>query len=254
MTQVWVAFSVAWQFLTIVPLPGRGVDQPTALTLASSLYWFPVVGVVLGMGLVGLDRLLYSFMDEGARNMILLALLILVTGGLHQDGVADTVDALAGGRDAEHRLKILRDSHIGAIGATGLMISLGLRYAGLMALPAEVREAALVSMPALGRWAMVVGTWRMTSPRSDGLAASFLREMTGRHLLIATLMVMSVLIGLLGVAIAIAVVTGGFVLVRLLNGGFSKLFGGITGDLLGTVNECVEIVFLLLAPLMVSAD
>ena len=254
MMRVWAAVSVAWQFLTIVPFPGRGADQPTASTLASSLSWFPAVGVVLGVGLVGLDRLLYSFLDEGARNMMLLTLLVLVTGGLHQDGVADTVDALAGGRDAEHRLEILRDSHIGALGATGLMISLGLRYAGLMALPAEIREAALVSMPALGRWAMVVGAWRMGSSRPDGLAASFLREMTGRHLLIATLMVTPVLIGSLGLVVAFELLTGSFVLVRLINGGFSRLFGGITGDLLGAVNECVEIVFLLLAPLIVSAS
>ncbi len=252
MRHEWGVFVTAWRFLTIVPLPGGMVASLPPGVLAASFRWFPVVGFVLGAGLVVMDRMVEDWLDIGVRNMVLLVFLVWVTGGLHQDGLSDTVDALGGGRDSEHRLAILRDSRIGALGATGLILALGLRFAGLAALPNEIREAVLLSMPALGRWSMVLGSWRMVYPRAEGLAASFLRNMTFRDLLAASGFVAVGFISLFGWLAAAGVLVAMYSLVRLLVMKFSKLFGGITGDLLGTINECVEILFLLAAPVAFS--
>ncbi len=252
MKQVWDSLSVACQFLTILPFPFPAGSSVPPRTLASSFVWFPIVGFILGTGLLFLDRVLGMFLDVFVQNMVLLALYVWVTGGLHQDGLADTLDAIAGGKNPEQRLRILRDSHVGALGVTGLILSLGLRFVGLVALPSGAREAVLIGMPALGRWSMVAGAWRVTAAREDGLGANFLRGMTDSIFWSASgILLVGFIVGFGGMAFGILM--GGLVLVRLMVWKFTKTFGGITGDVLGMINECVEIVFLVAAPLIMKA-
>ncbi|HAD03513.1 MAG TPA: adenosylcobinamide-GDP ribazoletransferase, partial [Desulfuromonas sp.] len=83
---------------------------------------------------------------------ILMVLLVLLTGGLHLDGVADVADGLGGGRDAAARLRIMKDSRVGAMGVVALILVLLLKYQALAAFPAGERTIALLLMPAAGRW------------------------------------------------------------------------------------------------------
>lgn len=251
MRNVWAGFALAWQFLTIIPLPSRWIPETLPSTFPIALRWFPVVGFILGLGLVFIDQVLGQLFAPLVLNLIILSLYVVVTGGLHQDGLADTVDALAGGTTPEHRLEIFRDSHIGALGVTGLVLSLGLRYASLMALPLGMRELSLLCMPAVGRWSMVMGVWKSVYPRVEGLAASFLRNSTSFDVVIATLVV-GVGIGVAFGPIPAVVVPGvGYLLVRGYVWWMTKKVGGITGDILGSINEGMEIVFVLCAPMLV---
>jgi adenosylcobinamide-GDP ribazoletransferase len=248
MRGLWASFSLAWQLLTIVPLPGRPASSIPSSTFASSLQWFPVVGILLGGSLFIIDRALEDFFPPVVLNMVLLAFYALVTGGLHLDGWADTVDALAGGRDPRHRLTILRDSRIGALGATGLVLILGLRYAGLLALPEGLRDGMLLCMPAVGRWAMVIGSWGVVYPRTEGLAAPFIRTVLWRDVLVASTVVGLGLWVMFGVVSAIALMIGVCLVIRLVIWWVSGKFGGITGDVLGAMNEGIEVLFLIMAP------
>ncbi len=248
MRGLWASFSLAWQLLTILPLPRRPASSIPSVTFASSLHWFPVVGFLLGGSLLIIDQVLEDFFPPVVLNMVLLALYVLVTGGLHLDGWADTVDALAGGRDPEHRLVILRDSRIGALGATGLVLILGLRYTGLLTVPVGLRDGMLLCMPAVGRWAMVIGSWGVVYPRSEGLAASFIRTVSMRDVLVASTVVGLGLWGVFGVVSAVVLMIGVCVAVRLVIWWMSKKFGGITGDVLGAMNEGIEVLFLIMAP------
>lgn len=250
MRSLWASFSLAWQLLTIIPLPGGSGSKIPSATFGSSLQWFPFVGFLLGASLVMLDRLLGSLFPTVVVNMVLLTLYVLVTGGLHLDGWADTVDALSGGRDPEHRLMILRDSRIGALGATGLMLILGLRYAGLLALPVGFREGMLFCMPAIGRWAMVIGCWGVVYPRSEGLAAQFIRTVTWRDVLVATTVVGLGLWGMFDPVTAVMLMIVVCLVVRSVVWWISKKFGGITGDVLGAMNEGIEVLFLILGPVL----
>lgn len=250
MRSLWASFSLAWQLLTIIPLPGGSGSKIPSATFGSSLHWFPLVGFLLGASLVMIDRLLGSFFPPVVWNMVILALYVLVTGGLHLDGWADTVDALSGGRDPDHRLMILRDSRIGALGATGLMLILGLRYAGLLALPVGLREGMLFCMPAIGRWAMVIGCWGVVYPRSEGLAAQFIRTVTWRDVLVATTVVGLGLWGMFDAVIAVILMIVVCLVVRSVVWWISKKFGGITGDVLGAMNEGIEVLFLILGPIL----
>jgi adenosylcobinamide-GDP ribazoletransferase len=248
MRSLWTSFSLAWHLLTILPLPGRPASGITVATFGASLYWFPVVGFILGAGLVIIDYLSEGFFPPVVSNMVLLVLYVLVTGGLHLDGWTDTVDALAGGRDAEHRLAILRDSRIGALGAAGLVLLLGLRYAGLLTLPVEIREGMLLCVPAVGRWAMVIGSFGVVYPRSEGLAAPFIRTVSWREVLVATTVVGLGLWGVFGMVSAVVLMIGVCVAIRLVVRWMSRKFGGITGDVLGAMNEGIEVLFLIMAP------
>jgi len=248
MRGVWASFALAWQFLTIIPLPGSPGAVTTPSTFASSLRWFPVVGFLLGAGLVMVDRVLGDSLAPMALNLVLLTLYVLVTGGLHQDGLADTVDAFAGGKTPEDRLRILRDSHIGALGATGLILSLGLRYVGLMSLPVGLRESMILCMPAIGRWAMVVGAWGGVYPRPEGLAAPFIRNMSALDVLVASTVVWVGLFLLFGPMAALALLIMGSMVIRLFVWWVSRKMGGVTGDILGSINEGLEILFVSAAP------
>ncbi len=249
MKQAWAGFALAWQFLTIIPLPSRWLPETIPLTFSMALRWFPVVGFLLGIGLVAIDRALEDLFTPMVLNLIMLVLYVVATGGLHQDGLADTVDALAGGTTPEHRLEIFRDSHIGALGVTGLILSLALRYAGLMALPGGIRELVLLCMPAVGRWSMILGVWKAVYPRKKGLGASFIQNCSSVDVVLATIL-FSLGIGVVfGPIIAVAVLCVGSLLVRLYVWWISRKIGGITGDILGSINEGIEIVFILCAPM-----
>ncbi|HMS86529.1 MAG TPA: adenosylcobinamide-GDP ribazoletransferase [Nitrospira sp.] len=243
-------FIFAWHFLTTIPL-SRVHHEPTAPELATSMAWYPVVGLLIGGSLAIADLVLHTGFDPLVVNALLIALLVLLTRGLHQDGLADTLDGLAGGGTVSERLSIMRDPHIGALGATGLFLSLILRYVGLMALPQELRLPALCCMPAVGRWAMVTSAWVSPYARKEGgLAAPFLTHLSWRHVVLATLVV-AVGLGVgFGVVSSFVVMMGGAFVVLMGWWGCRSWFGGITGDTLGATNETVEILFLLFVPLL----
>ena len=240
----------AWHFLTIVPIRGMSHD-PSPRELARSMGWYPVIGLALGGLLVLCDWLFSSLFTPGVQNLLLIAVLVGVTGGLHQDGLADMLDGLAGGKTAAERLTIMRDPRIGAIGATGLVLDLGLRLAGLMALPQTVRLPALLCLPAVGRWAMVIGAWGAPYARAEGgLAAPFLQELSWRETMAATFVVAAAVVWGLGPVAALVGCGLGALVARALTRTASRLCGGITGDVLGATNEFAEILFLLILPVL----
>lgn len=241
-------FVFAWHFLTGIPL-SRAHHEPTAVELAASMAWYPVVGILIGGGLVLADKVLTSIFAAEVVNVLLIVLLVLLTRGLHQDGLADTLDGLAGGRTPAERLPIMRDPRIGAVGATGLFLSLILRYAGLMALPQTLRLPALLCMPAVGRWAMVTMAWASSYARAEGgLAASFLTHLSWVHIAASTTVLSITLSLVFGVQGALLILVAGTVCLIAVWAGCRTWFGGITGDTLGATNEVIEILFLILVP------
>lgn len=243
-------FIFAWQFLTAIPL-SRSTHDAKPEELAASMSWYPLVGCLLGVLLVTADLLLAQVFSAQVTSVLLMLLLIGITRGLHQDGLADMVDGLAGGRTAQARLAIMRDGRVGAIGATGLFLALGLRYAGLNALPAGEHLALLLGMPVVGRWAMVMGAFRVAYARSGGgLAQPFLAHLSWRHLCVATITAGLVLMLSLGPWPTLCCLLIGTALVRLSTAWFHRMFGGVTGDLLGATNEVAEILFILIVPVV----
>jgi len=243
MKKEWSDFRVALSFLTIFPTaPDQNPDEEQ---LSRSMAFFPAVGLVLGLGLVVLDWTLDAFIPRPVLDCLLVLFLILASGALHLDGIADLIDGLAGGKDRAGVLRIMKDSHVGAIGVVGLVMVLLLKYLSLFNVPPDVKSAALILTPAAGRWVQVVlaAYCRYLRPEG-GTAAVFVDRVGEREVLIAsgTLIAAAlVLFGAKGIFIVFLFGLSAMLLQRY----FQKRLGGVTGDVLGAATEVVEVLALL---------
>jgi len=233
---------LAVRFLTLVPVPGR--ENQGASALGRAAWWFPVVGLLLGVGLAGVLLVTRTLFPPLVAAVLLVAVWKVVTGGIHLDGLADSLDGLAG-RDPARRLAIMRDSRIGVFGAIGLILCLFLVVAALADLSGSVRARLLVLAPVVGRVApLLVGGWLRPATPGQGLGAAFaagLSRWAGPLSGLAGLALAGALLGPWGAAIAgvawgLAILWAGFAARRL---------GGLTGDVLGAVVELAELGVLL---------
>jgi adenosylcobinamide-GDP ribazoletransferase len=230
---VWVAFSL----LTRIPVP---VDHARAgKRLAASLWAWPLVGVVLGVAAGGVGLLCHRIgLPDALAAVAALAILLLFTGALHEDGLADCADGLGGGSSKERALEIMKDSRIGAFGAAALGLALFARGNGIAALPPETLFAAMIGIGALSRGAMA---WAMVLPnaRSDGLSAG-----AGRPPAVAValcLFLTVVLLAFLLPYIAAPMLLGAGLLAAPLIWMALRRLEGQTGDVLGGVQQLAEI-------------
>ena len=224
--------ATAVRFLTVVPVPGATVEVGT------SALFFPLVGVALGGALVVLDRVTAPLVPLAIRDVLLVGVLAVITGGLHLDGLADSADGLFSG-DRERALAIMREGPIGAFGAAAVVLVVALKLRSLDALPPETRTAALLYAPMLARWAMVVLAFGSRAARPDGLGHSMVRSLTFREFGIATVVALWIALaqagarGLLAILLVAATTIGCRILAH-------ARLGGVTGDVLGAIGEVVE--------------
>jgi adenosylcobinamide-GDP ribazoletransferase len=160
----------AARYLTIVPIPGAGPGR--ADSFGGAAVWFPVVGLGLGVVLVGVDRITGLIFPSLLAALLTVTAWKLVTGGLHLDGLADSLDGLAG-RDPAHRLAIMRDSRIGAFGAMGLILVLLLEIVAVSELPPGLRGRTLLVVPVIARATPPLLARLFRPARSEGSGAAF---------------------------------------------------------------------------------
>jgi len=243
------ALAHAAAFLTRIPVPGGLVRGP----LGPAMVAFPMVGAALGLA-AGLVYGLASWLGLGPWPAALLALAtpILLTGALHEDGLADTADGLGGGRNAERRLEIMRDSRTGAFGVLALILSVALRAGALAAIAPG--WAAIGVLVAAGAWSRAVlpAVPRILPPaRADGLGAGAGRpdERTTAIALglggVALLLGLGFGGGLIALAVSAAAVWALLVAAR-------RTIGGYTGDIMGAAQQIAEIAVLLTAAAWLS--
>lgn len=228
----------AVRFLTILPFPGMGLEGSDAL--GRSAGWFPVVGLALGGVLWVGDRLLSLLFPPVLATLLVLATWKLLTGGIHLDGLADSLDGM-GGRDPAARLAIMRDSRVGVFGALGLVLALLLGLAALAELPNPLRARALLLAPAVGRLAPLLLS-RTSSPATPGRGsgAAFILSVRTGALAGGAGVVAAAGAAVLwpwGLVAAAAGTAAAWTLVRLL----SRRLGGLTGDSLGAGVELGEL-------------
>jgi len=244
MKEEWHRLRLAGNFLTILPVGRRLTVERDEL--ARSMAFFPVVGLVLGLGLVICNWLLQTVIPRAVLDCLLVLALITVTGALHLDGIADVIDGLAGGRDREGALRIMKDSRVGAMGVVGLVMVLLLKYLTLFNLPFAVKSAGLVFFPAAGRWMQVVLAAFCRYARSEGgTGAAFIEKVGEREWLVATgtiVVAALALFGMKGFFLLFLLGVGATVLIRY----FHHRLGGVTGDVLGAATELAEVFTLLL--------
>ena len=232
-------------FLTVYPL--RASDAWTPETLGSSMVYYPLVGTFIGLALWGLAVLLGMLFPPPIVSVLLLVASLLVTGGLHMDGLADLIDGLNGSYNREDALRIFKDPHVGSMAVVGVVLIVLLKYACLNALSPAALRPALVLMATLSRYAMVqLACFSPYARATGGVGEPFVRGIRLEHHITALLLALgSTLLfgGLRGVCIGVLVGLATFGLQAY----FYQRLGGITGDVLGATNELNEALVLLLA-------
>jgi adenosylcobinamide-GDP ribazoletransferase len=240
-------FAVALSFLTFFRLPVSGEITPADLGRCYGS--FPLVGLLVGAATALPAMLLRSVMPPLLLAAWACAFMALVTRGFHLDGLADLADGLGGGFTPARRLEIMRDSATGAFGSLALVLAVVLKTGAIHAIILANGWPALVVVPSLGRFAMVVAAYGGPCARADGLAKSGVEHMTRWTMFGATLSALffsMLLVRKLTPAFVGVAVVSAFAMRVLAR----RRLGGITGDVLGAVNECTEVFLFTLAACM----
>jgi adenosylcobinamide-GDP ribazoletransferase len=243
----WSGLAQAIAFLTIVPVPAAafGTSASMEVGLSSAAAWFPVVGAAVGALVGGVRLLCGEVLGATVATVLAMIVLVIVTGALHQDGLADTADGLgvrgaagAAGTRAR-RLEVMRDSATGVFGALALIAWALLLLTTVASFDGDRALRALVVACALARWAALAHAAATPPARADGLGASLRVGVPALGVATALSVIGALAIGgLVAGAAAVgtaAVVTGLSVVFA------RRTLGGRTGDTLGATVAIAEV-------------
>ena len=239
-------FLLAVQFLSRIPISTANLHSPERLEAA--VRYYPLVGLMLG----GLSALIFWASDfifpTAIALMFAIAIGLLLSGGFHQDGLADTFDGIGGGLSRAQALEIMKDSRLGTYGTLALITALALKFAALSALPAIWIIAGLMTAHSVSRLSSIVVIATSTYAREEGKAKPVaggvsrvglgVAALTGTATICAASLVLplpAIFAGLTGLIV-------GHIGIRLF---FERKLGGYTGDTLGAVQQVSEIGFYL---------
>ncbi len=236
---------LALQFLTRLPVPGGAA--PALGDMAASLRWYPAVGVLVGAIAALVWWLAVQVLPVLPAAILATAAGILLTGALHEDGLADTADG-TGGTTRARALEIMRDSRIGTFGVLALGLVVGAKITALASLPVAAVPLVLIAGHAASRAAMVLAIATGRPARADGAAAAMAGGPGPAGLAVALGCAAAALIAC-GIVLPWSAVDGGIaglvlghVALRLV---VERRLGGYTGDTLGAVQQVGEVAFYL---------
>lgn len=233
----------AVQYFTRIPMP-RWVGHDSSQLKGTTRY-LPAIGIALGAvagGVFWTASLIFPAVIAAILSTIVT---VALTGALHEDGLADTMDGLGGGHSRERALEIMKDPRIGAFGALALMLMLGLKISTLSALPLTWVVTTLIAGHALSRWCAVLLVARLPYARADNSTRTkpVVERVASADIAIASLFGLAPLAlcqwpALIGGVTALATTL-------LLGAWYSRRLGGYTGDTLGATQQITEVVFYL---------
>lgn len=238
------SFLATLGFLTLIPIP-RSIHENSG-ALSRGAWWFPVVGAVMGSLLAIADAVYGKIFPPAVQAVLSVATWIVLSRGLHMDGLADTADGMLSFRPRDKILEIMRDSRSGPMAVMAVVGVMAVKIAALHSLPAGWRWKTLLLAPVTGRCAMGLVMGLFPYSRADGgLASAF---QSGHRLAKAAWFCLWILVpaivaiwgfGLIlgGLSLAVAWAFGAWVRGRI---------GGYTGDTLGATCEIAETTWLLL--------
>lgn len=246
------SYLLALSFLTCLPVKIN--YEVTREHMGKTLTYYPLVGLTLGAIIAGVAYGV-DFLHLGlAGDVLTVSTLVVLTAGLHLDGLMDTFDGLLSGRPREQKLAIMKDSHVGAMGVIALVVHLLLKVSLVSCLFWPDKYRILVLMPALGRWAMVYTIAGYPYARANpGLGSIFDRKTGRQNLPRATLITAAagfLLLGWMGLLLFGII----FIIIHLFARAVAGALGGQTGDTYGATGEVAELAFLLMAVLLSSIE
>ena len=228
----------AFQFLTRIPTPPIEFESDS---LSRAVKFFPLVGLVVGSGAVLLQRLVKHHLDRSVTALVVLVYLVLVSGCLHEDGLADAADGFGGGESKHQILEILKDSRIGSYGAAALMLSLLARFALLAALPTGHFAAYVISAHVLCRWSSLPLSYLLPPAREENSQGARIAGLTSlSSLIFGSGFAFAIVIFALRWSAVVPLLAALFVTV-LSGWYYFRKIGGVTGDCFGATSQLAEI-------------
>jgi adenosylcobinamide-GDP ribazoletransferase len=229
----------AVQYFTRIRVPAWVGHAPERLTGAAR--YLPAVGLIVGASGAAVLWLASLVLPAPLPAILSTMVTVLMTGAIHEDGLADTCDGIGGGTTRERALEIMKDPRIGVFGTIALILLLMLKVAALSSMPIWTAMAALVGAHAFSRFCalLIVFTGRYVGTGERSRAAPVVERMTIGDLLIAAVFGLPAL-ALSGLDAIVAIVVA-LVLVGLLVRWCVQKIGGYTGDTLGATQQVAEI-------------
>lgn len=260
----YAEFVAAVQFLSVLPVPSRSGRAPQSTQDASTssqtrigAAYFPIVGLIFSLLLWLVTWVLGFRLPHLALTALCVVGLVILTGGLHLDGLMDSCDGLLGGRARERKLEIMRDSRIGSFGVLGGICALLLKWAFLGSISGAHLVPSLMLTLVLGRWAMLLALYVFPNARTSGLGVSYRQVVTRGQVLQAG--VISLVIALiagtwlasgLGLLIGLLIWVCAGICALLFGNWINAQIGGLTGDSYGAIEELTEVVLLFVLALL----
>lgn len=233
---------IAINFLTVLPLPDKEAITPKEL--GKSMAYFPLAGIFIGLFLVCTYLVLVKFFSPLLTALLLTGFWACFTGFLHLEGFVDAADGFSLSPDKEKILEVMKDHHCGAKGVIALAFLIILKIALVNDIPAHVRIASLILTPTISRWVMVLAASLCPYARQGaGFGRAFVENSGMKEVVISSCILITAGIGFLQVKfviLMIPVLVFTFLFLFYVN----KKISGITGDVLGAMNELAEVVAL----------
>lgn len=223
----------AFAFLTILPVPQTAEGRP-----GRAFAYFPLVGLVIGLAVFATASI--QFLPGDITAFLTLIVWVILTGGLHLDGFADSCDGLLATTSPERRLEVMKDPRAGSWAVIGIALLLLGKYVALR----HVTPVSLILPPVLGRWGMVLAAYAFPYARTSGLGTYF-RDGLGRTQVIAATTIILMVGVIYGWPLFLLVVVPPILIAILGRWASRRLGGGLTGDVYGALCELVELVCLL---------
>jgi adenosylcobinamide-GDP ribazoletransferase len=236
------ALLLAVQFLTVIPVPGHANSDESLQGL--SLLWYPVVGLLLGV-LLALSCTVLP-LPYSLQAMLTVTLWIVLTGGLHLDGVADCADAWAGGAgDGEKTLRLLKDPLCGSMGVIALIVVIALKYVSLSAVIDAGQLVWLWTVPLLARTSLLCLFLTTRYVRDQGLGAVLAQHFSAGAAKAVLAVIVVAACMLLPLDLSVALLLATLAIFLLVRAAAMRRLGGFTGDVAGAQVELVEVGLLL---------
>ena len=246
LSREWRLFQVALQYFTRLPVPAMHEFDPAWLN--HSARYFPLVGWVVGAVCAATFWLACGWWNGAVAAGLALVVGVLLTGAFHEDGLADTCDALGGSVSRERALAIMRDSRIGSYGSLALLLNTGLRWAALAALSAGAGALALLIMHPAARGGAALLMGRLVYLREDDSKAkpvAAAQPPTEQRWMLLFGLLPALLLGGFAPLATLAGLAATAVVHLYCRRWYRRRLGGYTGDALGACEQLGETAFLL---------
>jgi len=242
-------FLIMIQFLTRIPL-NTNLDVEES-DFSEGIIYFPLVGSIIGIFITSIFMLFNSYISYKVAIVMAVMSEIMITGALHLDGLADTFDGVYSNRDKDRILEIMKDSRIGSNGVLALMGVLALKITLILSVSEDYIYPILFFMPIVSRFTVPFFCYGAKYAREKGMGNFFIGKVTLKQLMI-TLVIYIILatfnknIALVGIPV--------LAISYLYRRHIEKIIGGLTGDIIGSNIEIMEIVFLIISFVVINLN